>query len=157
MPCRSLFGRRCHTRVNRRKRRKELEERRPDPDTSREFLDGYNSRVVVLSSPEQLSKFTPQEKGTLRKYVKRWEPLATIFRDAISDFETLFGEKTSEHINEFDVAMEEALVRRQKKHSWKTVASEFISATSETREKMQSSWNLKGIANNMRLKTIMAL
>ena len=87
-----------------------------------------------------------------------------MFRDCISDFETLFGEKTSEHINEFEVAMEEAVCsdvrsdcpnrnasKSQKR--WKTVASEFISAPSETREKMRMSWNLKGIMNQMHLKT----
>ena len=133
-----------------------------DSSTLRDFLDGYNSRLSV--SPEHISKLPPAEKRALRKYVKYWQPFASVFRDCISDFEILFGEKTSEYMNDFEVAMEEALrsdVRSDcpngnasKLHkSWKTVATEFISASSETREKMRMSWNLKGIMNQMHLKT----
>ena len=73
-------------------------------------------------------------------------------------------EEVAMRSNEFEVAMEEALCsdvrsdcpnrnasKSQKR--WKTVASEFISASSETREKMRMSWNLKGIMNQMHLKT----
>ena len=98
-----------------------------------------------------------------KPYLYYWTPFATVFHDAISDFETLFGEKADDYIGEFEVAMEEALCsdvradcpnrnasKSQKR--WKTVASEFISASSETREKMRMSWNLKGIMNQMHLK-----
>ena len=83
----------------------------------------------------------------------------------MSDFETLFGEKAGDYIGEFEVAMEEALcsdvrsdcpnrnASKSQKRCWKTVASEFISASSETREKMRMNWNLKGIMNQMHLKT----
>ena len=131
-------------------------------ETLDDFLDGYNARLLM--SPEQLSKLTSGEKSTRCSYLYYWKPFATVFRDAISDFETLFGEKAGDYIGEFEVAMEEALCsdvrsdcpnrnasKSQKR--WKTVASEFISASSETREKMRTSWNLKGIMNQMHLKT----
>jgi len=133
-------------------------------ETLDDFLDGYNARLLMSS--EQLSKLTPGEKRALRKYVKYWTPFASVFRDCMSDFETLFGEKAGDYIGDFEVAMEEALcsdVRsdcpnrnassKSQKRCWKTVASEFISASSETREKMRTSWNLKGIMNQMHLKT----
>ena len=131
-------------------------------ETLDDFLDGYNARLLMSS--EQLSKLTPGEKSARHSYLHHWKPFATVFRDAISDFETLFGEKAGDYIGEFEVAMEEALCsdvrsdcpnrnasKSQKR--WKTVASEFISASSETREKMRMSWNLKGIMNQMHLKT----
>ena len=131
-------------------------------ETLDDFLDGYNARLLMSS--EQLSKLTPGEKSTRHSYLHHWKPFATVFRDAISDFETLFGEKAGDYIGEFEVAMEEALCsdvrsdcpnrnasKSQKR--WKTVASEFISASSETREKMRMRWNLKGITNEMHLKT----
>ena len=85
-------------------------------------------------------------------------------KSMVCAFETLFGDKAGDYIGEFEVAMEQALrsdVRSDcpnrnasKLHKrWKTVASEFISASSETREKMRMSWNLKGIMNEMHLKT----
>ena len=128
----------------------------------RDFLDGYNARLLV--SPEHLSKLTPTEKRALRKYVKYWTPFASVFRDCMSDFETLFGDKAGDYIGEFEVAMEQALcsdVRSdcpngnasKSQECWKTVASEFISSSSETREKIRMSWNLKGIMNQMYLKT----
>ena len=70
-------------------------------------MDGYNARLLMSS--EQLSKLTPGEKSTHYSYLYYWALFATVFRDAISDFETLFGEETSEYINEFEVAMEEAV------------------------------------------------
>ena len=131
-------------------------------ETLDDFLDGYNARLLMSS--EQLSKLTPAEKSTRHSYLYYWKPFATRFRDAISDFETLFGEKADDYISEFEVAMQDALgsdvhsdclnrhtIKRQKR--WKTVASEFVSASSETREKMRMSWNLKGIMNQMHLKT----
>ena len=132
-------------------------------ETLDDFLDGYNARLLM--SPEQLSKLTSGEKSTRCSYLYYWKPFATVFRDAISDFETLFGEKAGDYIGEFEVAMEEALcsdvrsdcpnrnASKSQKRCWKTVASEFISASSETREKMRMSWNLKGIMNQMHLKT----
>ena len=115
-------------------------------------------------SSEQLSKLTPGEKSTHYSYLYYWALFATVFRDAISDFETLFGEETSEYINEFEVAMEEAVCsdvhsdcpnrNTSKSHKrWRTVVSELISASSETRVKIRMRWNLKGIMNQMHLKT----
>jgi len=135
-----------------------------DSSTLRDFLDGYNSCLSL--SPKHLSKLTPAEKRALRKYVKYWTSFASVFRDCISDFKTLFGEKVGDYIGEFEVAMEESLCsdvradcpRRNASKSqkrWKTVASEFISASSETREKMRMRWNLKGIMNQMHLKTFL--
>ena len=131
-------------------------------ETLDDFLDGYNARLLMSS--EQLSKLTAAEKSARHSYLHHWKPFATVFRDAISDFKTLFGDKAGDYIGEFEVAMEQALCsdvrsdcpnsNASKLHKrWKTVASEFISASSETREKMRMSWNLKGIMNQMHLKT----
>ena len=124
-----------------------------------DFLDGYNAQVNL--APERLSPLTTAEKSKRSSYINYWKPFARIFSDALSDFETLFGDKAGEYIGEFELAMEEALVisaeqasmRAGEQKRWKPVASAFISASAETRETMRTSWNLKGIMNQMHMKT----
>ena len=128
-----------------------------------DFLDGYNTQVNL--PPKRVLALTTAEKSKRSSYINYWKPFARIFRDALSDFETLFGDKAGEHIGEFELAMEEALVlsagtlgqieskQTSEQKRWKPVASAFISASAETREKMRTSWNLKGIMNQMHLKT----
>ena len=124
-----------------------------------DFLDGYNTQVNL--SPKRVLALTKAEKSKRSSYINYWKPFARIFRDALSDFETLFGDKAGEYIGEFELAMEEALVvsaeqtsrRAGEQKRWKPVASAFISASAETRETMRTSWNLKGIMNQMHLKT----
>ena len=128
-----------------------------------DFLDGYNTQVNL--SPKRVLALTKAEKSKRSSYINYWKPFARIFRDALSDFETLFGDKAGEYIGEFELAMEEALVvsagadeqiesrRADEQKRWKSAASTFISASAETRETMRTSWNLKGILNQMHLKT----
>jgi len=107
--------------------------------------------------PKRVLALTKAEKSRRSSYINYWKPFARIFSDALSDFETLFGDKAGEYIGEFELAMEEALVisaeqasrRAGEQKRWKPVASAFISASAETRETMRTSWNLKGIMNQM--------
>ena len=120
-----------------------------------DFLDGYNTQVNL--PPKRVLALTKAEKSKRSSYINYWKPFARIFSDALSDFETLFGDKAGEYIGEFELAMEEALVisaeqasmRAGEQKRWKPVASAFISASAETRETMRTSWNLKGIMNQM--------
>ena len=128
-----------------------------------DFLDGYNTQVNL--SPKRVLALTKAEKSKRSSYINYWKPFARIFRDALSDFETLFGDKAGEYIGEFELAMEEALVvsagadeqiesrRADEQKRWKSAASTFISASAKTRQTMRTSWNLKGIMNQMHLKT----
>ena len=124
-----------------------------------DFLDGYNTQANL--PPKRVLALTKAERSKRSSYINYWKPFARIFRDALSDFETLFGDKAGEYIGEFELAMEEALVvsaeqtsrRANEQKRWKPVASAFISASAETRETMRTSWNLKGIMNQMHLKT----
>ena len=124
-----------------------------------DFLDGYNTQVNL--PPKRVLVLTKAEKSKRSSYINYWKPFARIFSDALSDFETLFGDKAGEYIGEFELAMEEALVisaeqasmRAGEQKRWKPVASAFITASAETRETMRTSWNLKGIMNQMHLKT----
>ncbi|CAL6287995.1 unnamed protein product [Bathycoccus prasinos] len=124
-----------------------------------DFLDGYNTQVNL--PPKRVLALTSAEKSKRSSYINYWKPFARIFRDALSDFETLFGDKAGEYIGESELAMEEALVlsagtlgqieskQTSEQKRWKPVASAFISASAETRETMRTSWNLKGIMNQM--------
>ena len=72
-----------------------------------DFLDGYNAELNM--APERVLLLTKSEKSKRSSYVNYWKPFARIFRDALFDFETLFGDKACEYIGEFELAMEEAL------------------------------------------------
>ena len=50
-----------------------------------DFLDGYNARLLMSS--EQLFGVDSGGKSTRHSYLHHWKPFATVFRDAISDFE----------------------------------------------------------------------
>ncbi|CAL6366431.1 unnamed protein product [Bathycoccus prasinos] len=73
-----------------------------------DFLDGYNTQANL--PPKRVLALTKAEKSKRSSYINYWKPFARIFRDALSDFETLFGDKAGEYIGEFELAMEEALV-----------------------------------------------
>lgn len=106
--------------------------------TLEDFLDGYNTQVNL--APKRVLALTTAEKSKRSSYINYWKPFARIFRDALSDFETLFGDKAGEYIGEFELAMEEALVlsagtlgqieskQTSEQKRWKPVASAFISA-----------------------------
>ena len=93
-----------------------------------DFLDGYNAQVNL--PPKRVLALTKAEKSKRSSYINYWKPFARIFRDALSDFETLFGDKAGEYIGEFELAMEEALVvsaeqtskRAGEQKRWKPVA-----------------------------------
>ncbi|CAL6334772.1 unnamed protein product [Bathycoccus prasinos] len=129
-----------------------------------DFLDGYNTQVNLV--PKRVLASMTAAKSKRSSYINYFKPFARIFRDALSDFETLFGDKSGEYIGAFELAMEEALVlsagtlgqieskRTSEQKRWKPVASAFISASAETRDTMRTSWNLKGIMNQMHVKTL---
>ena len=56
-----------------------------------DFLDGYNTQVNL--PPKRVLALTKAEKSKRSSYINYWKPFARIFRDALSDFETLFGDK----------------------------------------------------------------